>query len=300
MKTSLIKILVVVCLSLCVVPQLYSQCISCPLTGLAQLTVGQNNTYSVTPVSGASYFWSVTGTLSIIGSSTGSSVTVNGTTGSGSVCVVRYISGAQPCASCIAVTVGSGSTCQSWAGNFGSFNMITGANNTVCPDERFAVSMVSDIPADHYVTWSISPSISPSFGSLTNHRATYLEFTDNGSSQYVVTQSYFCLNGASSGPSQTRTITKNSVHCNFIPARVASEETNVYPNPVSNELTLQLPISKTEYQVNITNSAGEGKHRSTTLGGAYNIDVSGIEKGIYHITISNGKKIVKHAQFIKE
>ena len=67
---------------------------TCTLTGLSCLSYNQTSTYTTVATSGASYFWSVTGGLTIVGSNTGSSVSVQSiANSSGQICVTKYKAG---------------------------------------------------------------------------------------------------------------------------------------------------------------------------------------------------------------
>lgn len=57
-----------------------------------------------TALGGANYFWSTTGSLTIVGSHTDRTVTVRGN-GNGTVCYTRYQAGVRPCYQCKNVTV---------------------------------------------------------------------------------------------------------------------------------------------------------------------------------------------------
>lgn len=74
-----------------------AQCgVGCTISGSGTIPSNTIRTYSVTATSGYSYFWSVTGGLSIIGSNTGSSVSVRGTS-NGTVYITKFRAGSAPC-----------------------------------------------------------------------------------------------------------------------------------------------------------------------------------------------------------
>jgi len=86
----------------------YAQCNTCTLSGPSSILQGQTGTYSTATLSGASYFWSATGGLSVQGSATSSSATIKANTvGTGRVCVTRYKAGAEPCSNCRTITITS-------------------------------------------------------------------------------------------------------------------------------------------------------------------------------------------------
>ena len=84
----------------------FAQCNSCSLNGSSFMSIGQTQTFSTSFSSGYSYFWSVTGGLSISGSNTGTSVSVTAVSGtSGTVHVVRYRAGGAPCSASKSITI---------------------------------------------------------------------------------------------------------------------------------------------------------------------------------------------------
>ncbi len=73
----------------------------CSISGPSPITVGDVENYSTTGNSSYTYFWSVTGVLSIVGSNSNSNVNVtSNTTGDGTVCVTRFKAGEEPCCEC--------------------------------------------------------------------------------------------------------------------------------------------------------------------------------------------------------
>ncbi|MEO1263977.1 MAG: T9SS type A sorting domain-containing protein [Bacteroidota bacterium] len=84
---------------------LYAQ--TCGINGSGALEVGQTSTYGTGTFSGASYFWSVTGGLTINGSNSGSGVSVSGTAvdPTAQLCVTRFQEGKEPCCNCKTIPV---------------------------------------------------------------------------------------------------------------------------------------------------------------------------------------------------
>lgn len=65
-------------------------------------------------------------------------------------------------------------------------------------------------------------------------------------------------------------------------------QTVVYPNPTSNQLSVQLPSEVNAAQINITDAAGRTVLNTTQSSSVQTIDVSPLNKGMYFMTISNG------------
>jgi len=84
----------------------FAQCTSCTLNGPSSIQSGATRTFSTSSASGSNYFWSVTGGLQIIGSNTGTSVSVRAVSGiSGRVCIARYGTGRVPCSFCRTISI---------------------------------------------------------------------------------------------------------------------------------------------------------------------------------------------------
>ncbi len=74
---------------------------TCTISGLSCLYLNQTTSYSTVATSGYSYFWSVTGGLSIVGSNTGSTISVTQVSSTpGQICLTKYKTGSMPCCEC--------------------------------------------------------------------------------------------------------------------------------------------------------------------------------------------------------
>lgn len=286
------------------VSKINAQCTPCSLTGDSNIEVGFSKTYSVGVAGSASYFWSVTGNLIINGSNTGSSVSIKGSSaGSGKVCVTRFSAAAEPCCSCkdISILQPTNLDCEPWYAPLYAINLITGFPKTVCPNESFAVGLSTSIPSTHYVVWSISPGIAPSFGDINNHKASYLEFIDGTQyTQYNVSVSYYCNNGTPSSLGQTLTVMQSSLNCDYEPAIVASGRMSVHPNPGSKEITLELPQSKFDYRCVILSDKGEVKYQGTLNAGSHIMDLSLYERGVYYLRAFRSDNWAGQLHFVKQ
>lgn len=279
-----------------------AQCGACAITGDSQINTGESKSYSATALSGATFFWSVTGGASISGANNGQSVTILGTnSGTGKVCVTRFKAGSEPCCECKDLTInGAGGGCVPYSSSIYAINLITGSPATVCPNEGFAVGITQNVPPGYYVQWSISPNMTPSSGSLSNNQASYLEFTDIPLyTQYTVAVSFYCNSGAIAG-NKNITVRQNTLNCDYIPAIAPTETASIYPNPSSNEVTLELPESALSYQYLMLNSIGEVKYQANLSKGSHKIDISKLDKGLYYIKLFRSDNWVNQIQFVKE
>lgn len=63
-------------------------------------------------------------------------------------------------------------------------------------------------------------------------------------------------------------------------------QVSIFPNPVSNVIQLDMPVTSSSYQINISNSVGSTVYTSKTLDGEHQeIDLSAIQSGMYFVTI---------------
>jgi hypothetical protein len=285
---------------------LSAQCNSCNLTGDDQIVVNQTKTYSVNALSGASYFWSVTGDLSISGSNTGTSVSVTAgsTTGFGKVCVTRYKAGAQPCCSCKAIGIvnsGDGDPvedCDPYLPNIYAINMTNGNSNTVCPGGKVGLGISGPVPSTYSYVWSITPSAPISPGSTTS---SYLEFTDQlQHNQYQIRLTVRCADNGEIAGIRTLTVNESNVNCDWIPP-IAPQGMIIYPNPTSNRLTLEFEkMPESYYDIYILSTSGEIEIQEYIDNQKIEIDVSRLEKGNYFLKIFSEEGYFEQRQFIKQ
>ncbi|OJJ19176.1 hypothetical protein BKI52_20400 [marine bacterium AO1-C] len=248
---------------------------SCSVSGsTASLLNGQNRTYSATFQSGASYFWSVTGPLTIIGSNTGSSVTVRGNgTGTGRVCYARYKAGALPCAACRTVTVVNNNPCPSTILLLGSVPECLGLGNL------FETTLAGNTSFTNY-SWSVSGG----GASITQN---------NGNNVRIIAFGNFTVNVSARCNGQTITGTRTvfAPNCDGI----ILPDINVSPNPTSEQVNIDVknPTKPgTTYVVEIFNHLGKKEVRKNVKNHE-SIDVKGLKKGIYFVRVynSDGKAI---------
>ncbi len=63
-------------------------------------------------------------------------------------------------------------------------------------------------------------------------------------------------------------------------------QVSIFPNPVSNVIQLDMPVTSSSYQINISNSVGSTVYTSKTLEGEHQeIELSAIQSGMYFVTI---------------
>lgn len=305
MTTSIVKFTMLLFIALALgIQYATAQCSSCTMTGDTQISSGQTKTYSAATLTGASFFWSVTGNLSISGSNTGSSVSVTGGgAGSGKVCVTRFKSGTQPCCSCMDITVASIFTnCPPFNPAIYATNMQTGEPNTICPDNVVGLGVYGSLQG-YSVQWTITPSVPVTGGGGLN--SSYLEFTDVSQyNQYYVTATFFCSNGQVAGGGSL-TVNQTSINCDWIPPLMVSgtdgsaDDLTVFPNPANSKITVNLPGGKFNYNVSIVNR-DNSKVYDATVKGTVEIDISQLAPGIYFINANRNDKWSRQVQFLKK
>ncbi|HAS41379.1 MAG TPA: hypothetical protein DCS93_12915 [Microscillaceae bacterium] len=257
---------------------------SCSVFGSsASLNNGQTRTYSATTQGGASYFWSVTGPLTIVGSNTGSSVVVRGNgSGTGRVCYARYRTGQLPCAACRTVTVvNNNPNCPSTLLILGSIPECLGLANL------FEVNLSVSSAYSNY-NWSVSGGGASIIGSSTGNSITVF-----ASGNFTVSVSAICNGQTISG---SRGV--NAPNCDGIIPR----DIRLSPNPTSEQVTIDIDEPKSKgitYVVEIFDSMGN-KEASQKVQNHQSIDVSKLKKGIHYLRVYGNGQVLKMNRIVIE
>ncbi|GAA0873448.1 hypothetical protein GCM10009117_25950 [Gangjinia marincola] len=278
------------------VAQIGSTTSKCSINGPSSIEENQSVTYSITSANGSSYFWSVTGGLSIVGSNSSSSVQVQGTNeGTGKVCVTRFKNGQVPCCTCNTVAI------EPPCVEPDSITWIQDISIPYCMGDILefnAILLPSDAPGTY--SWSITNNYNttqiigptntsnlkvqsspiPGDGLVVN-----LTFTSSCPSGKVVTYSDFARYNESPGECP--------------PARSNITKYYLSPNPSRNFLNISTLGKDDNYEntVEIFSSSGESVLKSNDL---ENINVSELKKGIYFIQIISDQKVIETLKWIKE
>lgn len=205
---------------------------TCSITGSNDINVNQTLTYSTSVTSGSSYFWSVTGGLTIVGSNTGSSVSIKGVTaGTGQVCVTKYKAGSVPCCECETLVIyPEPPTCPTqptiYQGTCGGYP-------SVHPHWRFGLIEDSSVSGMGTYSWSATNF---TFDTPTNNEYVVGRPTSAGYFTIYCTVIYNCT------PSGTVTYNLSwTIHtddCMFL-----EQMASVFPNPITSSaiVKFQLP-----------------------------------------------------------
>jgi len=257
---------------------------SCSVSGSGTINDGQNKTYSATTQGGASYFWSVTGPLTIVGSNTGSSVTVRGNgSGTAQVCYARFRTGQLPCAACRTVTVvDPDPNCPSTLLFLGTAPQCVGLGNL------YETTFSGPTTYTNY-NWTVSGGgasiVTPNNGNSITVFAT---------GNFTVSVTARCNGNLISG---SRGVNAPRNCDGIIPFNI-----NVSPNPTSSRVSVDIDNIKANnltYTVEIFDSMGNKEVRQE-IKNHQSIDVSKLKKGIHYLRVYNNGKVLKMNRIVIE
>jgi len=257
----------------------------CSLNGPTSLSSGQTATYTATTQSGASYFWSTTGGLTIVGGSTGSSVTIRGNS-NGRVCYTRFRAGAEPCSVCQTVSVVDPncptslsifSFVQECLGNLASIRMIA------IPNPAPTSSLTYN--------WVVISGPGSIIGNPAGDDITFVA-PANSISQVQLTAT---CNGSLVGRI-VRTVRVGN--CNGFPI----DQPIVFPNPVDNLLKVQVkdPSPNRNYSIEIINKRGKMVISRALKGTGEQVDLSNLQKGVYFVRTKQNGKLLNTKRLVKQ
>ena len=152
----------------------------------------------------------------------------------------------------------------------GTFQIISSLNyTTCCPNFTLQANVV---------TGNTTTLAQPFIGCASSPTSFYVTGTGDGQRSVFVSPGCSCING----------IKENNFDLAI----------NIFPNPVSNELTLILPDNISEAEIKIFNLLGEEKYFSKVNERRTQIDISGLANGAYLIEMKIGNNIGR-AKFVK-
>lgn len=140
-----------------------------------------------------------------------------------------------------------------------------------------------------YATFTGSKTAVMTISNISSHYV-----TNPNQARLVVTGTYGCT-------ASTNTVTWKAVNCGTMSAKVKMNTTQaVYPNPVNDDLTIDMGTEDDNYQVEIMNSVGQTTFHTTTTESTMKISFKEKASGIYIIRItgknsgtSNSYRVVK-------
>jgi hypothetical protein len=281
-----------------------------PLLGIGQISgsnsinSGVTTYYSIPSTSGANYFWSSTGGITILSGQGTNRIGVRGSS-NGKVCVTRYSNNTEPFCDCKSITVSTPPSCSVITP---TFHVLTPNWNTAgetCPNYSFELS-VNDLPPTSlieyewviqganilYYTGSKKEGVFVRSGGV----GTILYFKVRarytcGTSDWSIKQGIVVSCGGSGGGGGDIPIgplSKDKVGNNLI---------KVYPNPSSNNLQVAMDSSIKTSEVFLYNEKGNLVLKRKVSSANNYIDTSEFPSGLYTIKVI-GENFIKEDKII--
>ncbi|MEM1322025.1 MAG: T9SS type A sorting domain-containing protein [Bacteroidota bacterium] len=288
----------------------------CGITGPDAINSGSTATYSIPITLVSGIFWTVTGPFTINGGNTGTSINVGTTasSGSGSVCVTRFLTGAPPCCECKPISINS--PCAVATGLSVSQVEIPGEG---CPgdDIKFIATLIPSGAASSSSSffWEAGTGTLGTnifFTSTTGNMVTIPTPAINFGVWVRVTFTSPC-----DGSQITRiTFVTWESDCEFFKIRSNEVggtakpqllgEPNVFPNPFSNSAELRFEASTdAQAQLNVFNVTGQAIHSQTVqvVKGQNTIELNQLpndQKGLLYYHLSVGEEILSTGKMIRQ
>ncbi|WP_192348379.1 T9SS type A sorting domain-containing protein [Algoriphagus sp. Y33] len=276
------------------VPVISSFSQTCVISGHSDINVNQTKTYSTSATSGAGYFWSTTGGLTIVGSNTGTSVSVKGvSSGLGQVCVTKYKAGSEPCCECIPVD------CRACPSAPTIFEGTCGGYPSVHPHWRYGLLESVSSGSGTY-SWSGTNFV---FDTPTNQEWVTGRPTASGNFTITCTVTYNCTPSGSVTYNVSKTI-----HTSDCISPFDMQMSVVYPNPVTSSATVKYVLPE-EGDVNAIIMSDLGEKVAVLISsehqdkGEYEMLISedNFQKnGVYILNIYLNNEMISQQKIIKE
>ncbi len=265
---------------------IYGQCKTCPLNGPETIASSVEKTYRTNAVSGASYFWSVTGGLQISGSNTERTVKLKSPYGRpGKVCITKYRERIEPCMQCKAITI-----C-----DFKRVSVVKTNGSCDVVYDFVANTTPANIVGAQY-EWSASNGVIM----RTTGNTARIRVKNFGTNPGNVNVQVTACNKTITGYGGTNEICDDTGGCGFLPCFT------MFPNPSTpngftinidninfkeNTNSLRKSASNTAVSVKLFNAYGKALKLYTTKNPSLYIDTSGLKPGVYYVTVdgANGK-----------
>jgi hypothetical protein len=274
--------------------------ISGPINGVCRKT---GIVYSVSPVQGAtSYVWSVPAGVSIVGSTTGSSITVNfgnSFSGSGNISVRSRNNCGNSNATSLAIT-----------SRLAQPSSISGSTS-VCKSNGSVTYTIPSVPEATSYTWTASNGAS--FVGASNLTSVKVNFKTSNKSSVLLTVT--ANNACGASVSRTLTVSVNTA-CRTIEGEESQDQEisqvpneaiafRLYPNPARSQLFFDFSVQKQGiHHFKMFDMMGKLVLWETTeleIGNhSRSISFSGLGKGIYFFRLEDEKGILKQQKILIE
>lgn len=258
----------------------------CSISGSSSMLAGETRIYTASTQSGANYFWSTTGGLAIVGSNTGTSVSVRGNS-NGTLYYARYKSGAAPCTAARSVSVS-----QAGCPTAVSISLISSEclGRSALMDLRANLTGSGSSPVTY--NWQVTSGSANIF----NGNSAFVSAFANSNTTFTVRVTVTC-----NGQSITATRTLRARFCNgdIIPLRVS-------PNPSNADLTVELKsvdklkVTDAKYQVEVVNKNGKVVLSQHMKSAKKQFNTTKLPAGMYFIRTKINGKEVSTSRWIKE
>ena len=148
---------------------------------------------------------------------------------------------------------------------------VSSASNTICVGGQVTLNSGG---ATTY-TWSPATGLSASTGTtVTAHPTTTTDYT---------------LTGAAGVCKATTTFTVTVNACTGINQVTNATKISIYPNPSTGLITVTIPTLNEGTVMYVTDMIGKEVYKTSVTNTSTNLDLTGLQKGMYMLTISSGK-----------
>jgi len=165
--------------------------------------------------------------------------------------------------------------------------LITG-KDTICQNTQNMVYSVPSISGATQYIWTVPAGVTITAGSGTNEVT--LSFTSTAQSGNISVKG---SNDCGDGVEAVKVVAVKN--CTGIDHKGLESTVRIYPNPVSNELTLTINGNEQQLNLTLTNAKGQVvlSEKLSNLPADYKkqMDMSKFTKGIYFLKLSNGDRI---------
>jgi hypothetical protein len=258
-----------------------------PITGPDAACVSSSATFTV-PVSGTpdTYTWTVPADATISSGQGTNSINVTWGTTAGDVTVYAM----NNCGETPVVVKSVGiQTIPDPAG------AITGSD-TICQGAAGVIYSVPAIPGANLYTWTLPAGITVSSGAGTNEVTLAYSATAQ-SGNISVKGGNDCGSGTESS---LAVVVKN---CTGIDHKNLDAVVKIYPNPVSNELTVNISGREQQLMLTLSNVSGQviysEKLDNINAGYLKKLDMSGYAKGVYFIKLAAGDRVYREKVIVQ-
>lgn len=179
---------------------------------------------------------------------------------------------------------------------------------------RVLVASQSPLNGDNYVVDS-EEYTAGAFGQYQSNVAdAFVVYNDNGRSTEITglqnnTTYYFRVFDYNGSGAQTNYLTttttgnpnsRSTLRKELEDVEISNDAVSIYPNPVINELNINLNITFEDFNLSIIDNTGREVYNTNEAKNSLNLDVSNFANGQYHIIINNEDEMIYHSFIIQK